>query len=112
MIGEEIVNGGNGGEGVGVRWNGEIAIEEAVAGTLGDLGLEGVDDLPLVLEKREIGEEAVVVVEEAKVDVAGTYVAGGGLEEHGLVEAAPDVLRGVDQVFDAAGNGVDGVERT
>ena len=55
MIREEIINGGNNGEG-NVRSNREVAIEEAVAGALGDLGLEGVDDLPLVLEKREISE--------------------------------------------------------
>lgn len=41
------------------------------------------------------------------LDVLRAQVPRGGLEEHGLVEAAPDVLRRVDEVLDAAGNAVD-----
>lgn len=83
-------------------------IEEAVACALGDLGLEAVNDLPLVLKQRKIGEEAaLLLVVEGEVHVTGTDVAGGGLEEHGLVEAAPYVLGGVHQVLDPAGDSVD-----
>lgn len=112
MLGAEVVDQGNGCQCVGVGGDGqlELPIEEAVAGALRDLRLEAVDDLPLVLEQREVGEETHVTGErEDGVHVTGAGVARGRLEEHGLVEAAPDVLGGVDEVLDPAGNAVDAV---
>lgn len=113
MVGDEIVNDGNGSQGVGVGSNAEVSIEEPFAGTLRDLGLEALDNLPLMLEEREVGEEAAVVgivggvVGEEEVHVPGTDVPSSGLEEHRFVEAAPDVLGGIDEVLDPAGDAVD-----
>lgn len=83
-------------------------IKEAVACALGDLRLEAVNDLPLVLKQRKIGEEAaLLLVVEGEVHMTGTDVAGSRLKEHGLVEAAPYVLGRVHQVLDPAGDSVD-----
>lgn len=40
------------------------------------------------------------------MDLLGPDVPSSGFQEHGLVEAAPDVLGGVDQVLDSARNAV------
>lgn len=75
------------------------------------MAFEALHDLPLVLEQGEIRQYVLVIsivirVEEGEVDEPGAEEAGGGLEEHGLIEAAPDDLRGLDEVLDAAGGAV------
>lgn len=65
-----------------------------------------------MLKQREIGQDVVVIQitigkHQVGVDVLGTDIPGGRLQEHGLVETAPDVLRGVHQVLDAASDPID-----
>lgn len=106
----ELVDDGDGGEGVGVSGDGEAAVEKAIAAALGDLRPEALDDLPLVLEHCEIGQDVLPVVvgirEQVVVHVLGTDVARGCLEEHAFVEAAPNVLRRVHEVLHAARHAV------
>ena len=65
-----------------------------------------------MLEEREVGEESAVVgivrgvVGKTEVHVSGTDVPSGGLEEHRFIEAAPNVLGGIDEVLDPAGDAV------
>lgn len=40
------------------------------------------------------------------VDDLGAEIPPGGLQEHGFIKAAPDVLRRVHEVLDASGGGV------
>lgn len=81
-------------------------IQQPLATPLGNLGLEALDNLPLMVKQGEIGKRVGVNVVEAVVDLLGTDVAGGGFQEHGLVETTPDVLGGVDKILDSAGDSV------
>lgn len=88
------------------------AVEQPLAAPLRDLGLEALDDLPLVLQEGEVGQDlgvpaALAVARQPVLHVLRAEVPRGGLEEHGLVEAPPYVLRRVDEVLDAAGDAVD-----
>lgn len=63
-----------------------------------------------MLEKREIGQDLnlllIGIEKQALVRVLSTHVARSGLEEHPFVEAAPYILRRVDEVLDAARDAV------
>lgn len=64
-----------------------------------------------MLKQRETRQDrylpAIRVVHQSVVHVLGTRVACGGFQKHGLVEAAPNVLRRVDEVLDPACDPVD-----
>lgn len=54
-------------------------------------------------KKAKLGED--LRVDEETMDSAGAEVAASGLEKHGFVETAPDVLGSVNEVLDAGGEG-------
>ena len=60
------------------------------------MSFKALDDLPLMLQKREIGQDIRVLIRiEDEVDVLGSNVSCSGFEKHGLVEASPDVFGSV-----------------
>lgn len=65
-----------------------------------------------MLEEREIVQDLDIVIirinEQAVMHMLGTNVSRSGLEEHCLIEASPDILRGVNEVLDAARDAVGG----
>lgn len=104
MLGIEIVDDGGGSKSVDVGGDGEPMVHQVLADLLRDLGLEALNDLALVVEKWELGEgikiDGITNSDDEAMDTLSIKVAAGGLEEHGLVKAALDVLGGVNEVLD------------
>ncbi|WVZ24810.1 hypothetical protein V8G54_003354 [Vigna mungo] len=65
-------------------------VEQTIAAVLGDMCPEALNDLPLVLEHSEIGEELLLLViridEQVMVHVFGMHIARRGLQKYPFVE--------------------------
>ena len=61
------------------------------------MSFKALDDLPLALQKRKIGQDVGVLIRtEDEVDVLGSNVSCSGFKKYGLVEASLDVFGSVD----------------
>lgn len=115
MVGIEVIDDGDGSEGICIGIDAKSAIQQPFPASLRNLGLEALDNLELMLEEREIRQDlatvAVGVVDEGGLDMVGAGIARGGLEKHGFIKTTPDVLGGVNEVLDSRSEGVDGESR-